>query len=171
VRVRAEGVEEASVAAFWELTDDLEAEGQADDSGDLARLEGSLQRAERALAEWTSTDVQEAIGDLAEYAAGLRERRVRRDEVAERIGSLRAETPRRLPDAQTLRKAWGRMDAQERRELLGLRFDCLALHRGGAVVVYPAGTAPEGLPRRGFTREPTLTPFPDVPDDARLLAL
>jgi site-specific DNA recombinase len=171
VRVRAEGVEEAVAAAFWQLTDDLEAEGQTDDSGELAQLEKDLARAERALTEWTSSDVQEAIGDLAEYAAGLRERRVRRDTLAEQVGRLRADEPRKLPDAQTLRKAWERMNPQERRELIGLRFDCLALSRDGSIVVYPAGTAPDRLPRRGFTRAPTLAPFPDPPSGARVLAL
>jgi hypothetical protein len=169
-RVYAEPVEQAAVEAFWALTDDLEAEGREDNSGKVALREAALQRAERALEQWASTKVQETIGDLGIYTDGLRERRTARDTAALELERVRPRTAD-LPDAQTLRTAWERMTAQERRELLALRFDCLALRRDRSIVVYPAGTGPTELPRRGFTRAPEQAPFPDPPDGARLLAL
>jgi len=39
------------------------------------------------------------------------------------------------------------------------------------MIVYPAGTAPSDLPRRGFKRDPSLAPFPDAPRGARVLRL
>jgi site-specific DNA recombinase len=171
VRVQAEPVEDVVIAAFWALTDDLDAEGREDVEGDLAALERDHARADDALKQWLSIDVQNAIGDTAEYADGLKERRVARDELLERVRHARSARGRVLPDAQTLRAAWERMSAQERRELLALRFDCLALRPDRNIVIYPAGTGPTDLPRRGFRREPSVGPFPDIPGGARVLAL
>ncbi len=171
-RVAAEPVELAAVAAFWGLTRDLEAKGRPDTSGDTARLEHDLERAETALKQWASPEVQEAIGDLAVYADGLRERRETRDAAAGQVGLERnRKRVTELPDVQTLRGAWERMGTQDRRQLLGLRFDCIALYRNGRMVAYPAGTGPDDLPRRGFTQAPVLRPFSDVPDGARVLTL
>ena len=171
-RIGADTVEQAVVSAFWKLTAELEAEGRPDVSGKLIQLERAFERAETSLAQWTSPQVQDAIGDLAEYAAGLRERRQARDHAAAELGRVRAAAERpETPPTETLRSAWERMNIRERRELLGLRFDCLALGRGGRLVVYPAGRGPGGLPRRGFTRAPELTPFPDPPRGTRVLAL
>jgi site-specific DNA recombinase len=173
VRVDAATVEAVAVAAFWTLTGELEAAGRQDDSGEAPRLAYELERAEKALAGWTSTDVQEAIGDDVLYAQGLRERRTARDQAAGKLGEAQAKSRggRDLPDLETLRAAWGRMTAQERRHLLALRFDCLALHRDGSIVAYPAGSGPDDLPRRGFKTAPVLEPFPDPPDGARTLSL
>jgi DNA invertase Pin-like site-specific DNA recombinase len=174
-RVSADDAEKAAVAAFWRLTTDLEAEGtRADDAADRrAELQARLDRADAALRQWMSPDVQEAIGDLQEYTAGLRERRATRDAAAQELDALlaSAETRRRIPGSESLRRAWTRMSIQQRRELLGLRFDCLALRRDRSIVVYPAGTAPTDLPRRGFTRAPELVAFPDAPDGSRVLTL
>ena len=157
-RVKAEPVERAAVAAFWAITDDLEAEGRHDDSGLVAQFAAELEHAEQTLAQFLSVEVQEAIGDTAEYAAGLRERRQARDTAVERRNQAQAEraSVNALPDRDTLRAAWERMDTQERRELLALRFDCLAISRDGSIVAYPAGTAPSDLPRRGFDHCPRL---------------
>ena len=171
-RGAAEPLEAAAVAAFWALTADLEAEPSQDTRGRLAKLERALERAERALAQWASPDVQDAIGDLPEYARGLRERRQARDRAAEELG--RERTASALPEtlsAETLRGAWERMTARERRALLALRFDSIALGRGGALVAYPTGTGPANLPRRGFKLGPELAPFPDAPSGARVLTL
>jgi DNA invertase Pin-like site-specific DNA recombinase len=171
-RVDADRVEEAAIGAFWTLTADLEARGEKDIQGELLKLERALGRAERTLVQWTSADVQEAIGDLAEYAAGLRERRDARDQAAEALGSARAKSGvADFPKAETLRGAWERMGVQERRQLLGLRLDCLALGRDRRLVVYPAGLGPTDLPRRGFRQAPTLAGFPDAPRGARALVL
>jgi hypothetical protein len=168
----ADTLEQAAEAAFWQLTSDLEAEGQpADDPAELHELEAALERAERNLAQWTSPEVQDAIGDMAEYATGLRERRQQREQAAEELGRLRvAPSPTPL-STETLRGAWERMTLAERRELIGLRFDCLALSRERSLVAYPSGTAPDGLPRRGYSRDARLAPFPDTPADARVLTL
>jgi hypothetical protein len=164
-RIDAERVETAAVEAFWTLTADLEARGTVDTEADLSGLQQDMERADRALQQWTSTEVQEAIGDLAEYAAGLRERRDARDQAAAALGRARAEvsTSATLPDVETLRGAWERMSTKDRRELLSLRFDCLALGRDPlTLTVYPSGTGPAELPRRGFKAAPVLVPFPST---------
>src|SRR6266511_597876 len=159
-RIKADVVEPQAVDAFWKITGDLEARGRVDTSGEVAKLERKLERAERALQQWTSPEVQEAIGDLAEYAAGLRERRQARDEAAEKLGRAKASTNiASLPSIKTLRGEWEKATPQERRDLLGRRFDCLALGRDRKLIVYPTGTGPSDLPRRGYKREPTLSPF------------
>jgi DNA invertase Pin-like site-specific DNA recombinase len=172
-RIDADTVETAAVKAFWDLTADLEAHGTPDTSGTLAARDEALQRAETALSQWMAPEVQEAIGDLGEYAAGLRERRAARDDAAEALGAARAAAgaSAAMPSTDTLRGAWERMTTVQRRELLGLRFDCLALRRDPrALVVYPAGTGPRDLPRRGFKQSPVLAPFPTT-DVARRLAV
>lgn len=175
-RVDAGKVEDAVVSAFWKLTADLEAHGARDDhAADLSGLAQALDRAENALAQWMTPEVQEAIGDLGQYTTGLRERRATRDEAAAQLGKARAVEARpgeKLPPVETLRGAWERMSTRDRRELLGLRFDCIALRRDPvAIVVYPAGSGPDDLPRRGFKAAPVLEPFRDAPDASRLLAL
>jgi DNA invertase Pin-like site-specific DNA recombinase len=171
-RLDASQVEDAAVAAFWKLTADLEARGKQDTHGQVAKLERALERAERSLAQWASPDVQEAIGDLAEYASGLRTRRAARDRAAEELGAARATAgATQLLGVETLRDAWERMSVQDRRELLGLRFDCLAVGKDRQLVIYPAGTGPSDLPRRGYRQAPTLAGFPDAPRGTRTLTL
>jgi DNA invertase Pin-like site-specific DNA recombinase len=171
VRIDAGLVEAAAVEAFWSLTRDLEAEGTKDDRGELKAIERQLERAEHALKQWTSIEVQEAIGDTSEYAAGLRERRQARDEAAAKLGSARVEPRATVKTTKRLRSEWQRATPQERRELLGLRLDTIALGRDRRMVVYAAGTGPTDLPRRGFKRDPSLAPFPDAPSGARVLRL
>lgn len=171
VRIDAESVEAAAVEAFWSLTRDLEAEGATDNRGELRAVEQEAERAERALKQWMSVEVQEAIGDTGEYAAGLRERRSARDAAAAALGQLRLRPNAHAPSVRRLSAEWKKATPQERRELLGLRFDCIALGRDRRMIVYPAGTAPSDLPRRGFKRDPSLAPFPDAPRGARVLRL
>jgi len=162
-------IEAAAVEAFWRLTDDLEAEGTKDTSGDLAGLEAALARAERLLAQLDTPDAQDALGER--YLTVFRERREERDRAAEALGRARAEAGRdSVPDVQTLRAAWDRMGVQDRRELLGLRFHALALSRDRSVVVWPAGSDVE-LPRRGYGSAQPLRPFPDAPRGARKVTL
>lgn len=175
-RIDAQRVESAVVGAFWRVTADLEAQGSAAHHAvDLSGLEGALDRADRALKQWMSAEVQEAIGDMGEYAAGLRERRATRDGAAEALGRARAVAASPavdVPSVETLRSAWERMTTRDRRELLGLRIDTIALGRDPVgIVVYPAGTGPVDLPRRGFKVAPVLEPFPDAPRGARVLTL
>jgi len=170
--VDADRVEAAAVEAFWKLTRDLEAEPHADTAGDLRALQVKLEKDERRLVEWASPEVQEAIGEIAEYATGLRDRCAARDEAAAELGRHRASPPRGTRvETDTLSAAWERMSTEQRRDLLGLRFDTLALQRGGGLVVYPAGAGPVDLPRRGFTTAPVLAPFPDPPRGTRVLSL
>ena len=93
--VDADAAEEAAVSAFWTMTTTSRPKGSPTTAGDLGRLERALERAERALTEWASPDVQDAIGDIAEYGAGLRERRQRRDQAAEELGRAGSRRPRR----------------------------------------------------------------------------
>ena len=168
-RIDADTVEEAAVAAFWALTEDIEAEGAQDVSGELAGLEAALARAERLVAQLQSPDAQDALGES--YLSVFRQRREERDRAAEALGHARAEaSAETLPSIETLRGAWERMSVQDRRELLGLRFHCLALGRDRSLIVYPAGSEVD-FPRRGFKRAPVLQPFPAAPDGARLLTL
>ncbi len=174
-RVDAEAVEEAAIRTFWKVTRDLEAAATVDQHDDLSDLEAALARADRALRQWMAPEVQEAIGDLGEYAEGLRSRREARDRAAEGLGHARAAVSPAgpgVPPVATLRAAWERMGVRDRRELIGLRIDTIALSRDpAAIVVYPAGTGPVDLPRRGFKSVPVVEPFPDAPRGARVLAL
>ena len=169
VRIDADVLDDAAVRAFWRLTDDVEAEGTPDSSGELASLEAALERAEQLVAQLSDAAAQEALGDS--YLAVFRQRRQERDEAAAALGHARAaaQSPD-LPLAGTLRAAWDRMSIQERRELLGLRFHALALGGDRSLVVWSAGSDIE-LPRRGFKRAPVLEPFPAPPRGARTLTL
>lgn len=172
-RVDADTLERAALDAFWKITADLEVRGSVE-RVDLSDLERDLERASAALRQYMAPEVQEAIGDAALWADGLRERREARDAAAERLGRARAaaSSDSSAPDVQTLRGVWERMTTPQRRELLGLRFDALALARDPyTLTAYPAGTAPADLPRRGFKSSPTLKPFPDAPKGAPVLAI
>jgi DNA invertase Pin-like site-specific DNA recombinase len=165
--------EQVVVDAFWALTTDLQAHGAPAPQDDLSELETALQRAETALRQYMTPEVQEAIGDPALWASGLRERREQRDDAAGKLGSARSRSSMgdETPDVETLRGAWERMTTRDRRELLGLRFDAIAVRRDPpGLVAYPAGSGPKDLPRRGFKASPVLKPFPDAPKGARVLA-
>ena len=166
----ADKVEAAAEEAFWALQADLEAEGQKDSDGDLTGLAAALEQAERRLSELEGPDAQDALGE--KYLGVFRERRQARDAAEEELGHAQASAGGEpVPDTETLRGAWERMTLQDRRELLGLRFDALALGRDRRLVVFAAGSGPLGLPRRGFKQAPVLEAFPDAPAGARVLAL
>jgi site-specific DNA recombinase len=172
-RVQADVVEDAAERAFWAITGDVEAQGQEEAQGsDVADLESKLERAERRLSQAMAPEVQDAAGDA--WPAMIRQRRQERDEAAEELGRARAaERKTAEPSVETLRGAWPSLTPAERRELLATRFDALALRRdagGLSLAAFPAGTAPEGLSRRGFRRAPALRPI-DVPAGARVLPL
>ena len=158
--------------AFWKVIGDIEAVGAQDTHGDVTALEEELQRAQRRVDQMETKDAQDAHGDR--WLAVVKQRRQERDRAAEELGKARAEvrTTPQLP-VQTLRGNWPRMSTQDRRELVGDAFDCIALRRDPlAIVVYPAGVGPDDLPRRGFKRVPVLRPFAEgLPDGARVLAL
>lgn len=172
-RIDAETAEALAVDTFWRITDDIEARGTAivDNADRLDDLQADLDRAEQALRDYMAPDVQEAIGDAALWSTGLRERRETRDRIAGELGTLRAaRAPEEFPAADTLRAAWERMTTRDRRELLSLRFDALALSRDPRqLVAYPAGTGPKDLPRRGFKSAPVLAPFPPAPKSAPIV--
>jgi len=171
VRVDAERIEAAAVEAFWSVTADLEAAGVEDSGGELARIEKALERAESRYQRARAPQMADAAGDdWPEMVAAARRER---DELAAELG--KAEAAARPAAASvgtdTLRKAWERATTKERRHLLRLRIDCIAASRDGTLTVYPAGTGPADLPRRGFKRAPTLAGFPDPPAGARVLPL
>jgi hypothetical protein len=63
------------------------------------------------------------------------------------------------------------MTTRERRDLLAIRFDTIAVRRDPVeIIAYPAGTAPADLPRRGYRVGPALAPFPDQPSTANSAA-
>lgn len=176
-RVYAEEVEEAVIGAFWSITEDIEARGvQHDDGSDLAALQDAFDKADARVLQLQSADAQDALGD--DYFSTFRERRRERETAAESLGRARAERETDGRDSrssvETLRGAWERMTIAQRRELLGLRLDCVAAggSRDGqrSLVVYPKGTGPADLPRRGRT-VPVLVPFPDAPKGARVLSV
>ena len=106
---------------------DIQARGTTDTGPALDALQAALARAQRALEQYMAPDVQEAIGDTALWAAGLRERRETRDRAAEALGRRTRRTGRRgVPDVATLRDVWENGTTAERRELLAARFDCFA---------------------------------------------
>lgn len=168
-RVDADVLEELAVADFWKLTAEIEARGKRDDGGKVAKLEATLERSEKRLSRLLSPAVQDEVGDTAEWARALGEARRARDEAASALGQARARADRSVEvlDTKTLRKAWADMSTVEHRELLGLRFDCIAV--GDGVVAFQKGTGPLDLPSSGFRREPRLAPI-DVPRGARMLA-
>jgi DNA invertase Pin-like site-specific DNA recombinase len=168
-RVRAEVVEAVAERAFWDVTDDLRATAQAE-APDLSGLEEDLARAEGRLAQAKSPEVQDAAGDG--WAEMIRTRRLERDAAAEALGRARAERRTEAPaDVETLRAVWDSLDPADKRELMATKLDLIALRRDPpALIVFPAGTAPDGLSRRGFRRNPGLHPI-DVPTSARVLPL
>ncbi len=173
-RANAEDVETRAVEAFWSAAADREATGGPGKGPDIEGHEAELRRAESALQQWASPEMQESIGDIGLYAAGMRERRERRDSAAATLGQSRAEASAAvaLPSVETLRSLWDAMSTQDRRGLLAAAFDCLTLSREPRIITfYPAGTGPTDLPRRGFKHAPALTPFADVPHGARTLPL
>ena len=168
-RIDADTIETAAVEAFWKLTADIEATGVADTTGELDALEQTAELTEQRLAQLSSPEAQDALGDR--YLDTFRQRREEHAAALDALGHARAAASRDgIPSSDTLRAAWERMGVQDRRELLGLRFHALALSRSRSLVVYPAGSDVE-LPTRGFKRAPALAPFPGVPGRARVLAL
>ena len=171
-RVDAEKVETVAIDAFWTVTGDLEAVGAQDDHGDVSALETALEGAQRRVDQLEGEEAQDAFGDR--WFSVVRQRRDERDRAAEELGKARAiSTASSTVSVETLRGAWPRMTTQDRREVVGLAFDCIALRRDPLVaVVYPAGLGPDDLPRRGFKRVPILRSFSDdLPDGARVLTL
>jgi len=168
-RIDAGTVEDGAVAAFWSLTADLEAKGTTDTSCDLGALQAALQLAEQRLAQVESEDMQDALGER--WSSVVRERRAARDAAAGELGRARAASPVEVVEVVTLRAVWEGMTTRERRDLLGARFDALALKRDPhELVAFPAGTAPADLPRRGYKRSPELRPFPDTLTGSLLVA-
>lgn len=172
--IAAEKVEQAVIGAFWSLTADLEAEGGREAHADLSGLEDALERAQERVEQLLPAAMQDQLGDRYGEVFSERQEDVRR--AAEALGHARAEQAAsesaEAVSVERLSNAWERMSTRDRRELLGLRFDCIALSRDPvAIVAYPAGTGPTDLPRRGYKVAPVLGPFPDPPASARLLAL
>jgi DNA invertase Pin-like site-specific DNA recombinase len=171
-RIGADRVESAAIAAFWTITADLEVRGTTAPPDDVAALQAALDRAQDRLTQVESPELQDALGER--WPAVVRERRADRDEAAAALGRARsAGTADTAPvGVETLRGAWERMSARDRRELLALRVDCIALRRDPVeMVVYPAGAGPADLPRRGFKAAPVLSPFPDAPAVAPVRSL
>jgi DNA invertase Pin-like site-specific DNA recombinase/ribosomal protein L34E len=171
-RIAADALEAVAVDDFWKLTAELEAKGSRTGKGKLPALQTTLERAERRLAQLLTPAVQDEVGDTQEWVLALRDARGARDRAAEAVGRARAEASRAedVPSTAKLRDAWEEMTAADHRELLGLRFDCIAVGRDRSVVAFRRGAGPADLPTRGFRREPSLSPIVDVPNGARTLA-
>lgn len=177
-RVRADALETAIEAQFWQWASDVHSEPADQPDVDLAPLEHALALAERRVMQAMTPEVQDAAGEA--WAAMIRERREERDAAAQELGQARAkaELPTRRPvvDTVSLERRWSTMAAVERRELLAdvLWTDCIAVSAGPprSAVVYQRGTEPADLPRRGFKPAPSLRPFPaELPPDATVVAV
>jgi hypothetical protein len=172
-RIDAEMLEAEAVDAFWALINDLEATGSRDNKrGRIAALQTKLAKEEARLVQYLDPDVQDAAGDTAEYAAGLRARRDARDNAAAALGKAKAQagTEGEAPSPRSLRKDWMQRTTAERRELLARYFDVIAVGKDRTVDVFVRGTGPTDLPTRGYRSNPRLCPIVDVPADARILA-
>jgi Recombinase zinc beta ribbon domain len=169
---RAEPVERAAIEAFWALTDDLTADPVQDDHGALQELREALARADARLEQLRDPAAQDALGD--QYLTVFAQRREERDEAARKVGAAEALQRRapRVPDIDpvTLRAEWERMSVRDRRELMSLQIDVIALRRDRSFVVYPAGLGPVH-PRQGIAEALELGPFPDPPPGVRVGSL
>jgi hypothetical protein len=172
VRVDADAIEDTITEAFWALYGELLMQASADtDTAGITDLEATAEASERAYVQWRD-DPEAADEDYDEYRARLRSLRKRRDGDREAVGRAKASLPdvTNMPATADLRAAWATMTAQDRRGFLGDAIKCVAISRTGEMVVYPAGSAPSDLPRRGFTKAPVLRGFDAPPDGARVLA-
>lgn len=178
-RVSSDVVEAAVLAdLFAHLPRIKKAKGRRDDvDGTLATLRKERDEAATLLAQWADPRMQAEIEDLDIYLEGMRSRR---QALADAESKLLAETERQhvndaahhdLPDGVTWASAWERMPFDRRAALLASQYDCISATRGGdSVIVYPIGTGPVDLPRRGVSADPR--PFEqDIPDGARILVL
>lgn len=159
-RIDADVLEHAVIEAFWALTADLEAHGSLDPAVDVSPLEKALERAEKRLAQVEGADMQDALGDRWPVVA--RERRADRDKAAADLGAARAASAPEVVDTVTLREVWERAGTRERRDLLHARFDTAAVAKDHRLVMFPTGTAPADMPRRGYLKEPVLRPFEEA---------
>lgn len=170
VQVRCERIEAVAVEAFWAITDDIKAEGAERHQTDLSGLAEDEASSRRRLEQLSGPEAQDALGDR--YLDTFRQRRDDHQRALAALGQARAHVPRADISVSALRADWEHMTVRERRELMGLRIDCIALRRDPyAIVVYPAGGGPVDLPRRNFKTPQVLAGFPDPPSDARMFAL
>jgi hypothetical protein len=167
----ADAVERAAQDEFWAITTNFQATAQPKDRIDLQELQMKFDEADRRLAQALEPEVQDAAGD--DWARMIKQRRADRDKTAEALGQARAHHSESSPPIKTLKAEWPSLDATDKRQLLAARFDALVLSKNNGslkLAVFPAGTGPSGLSRRGFRRNPGLHPI-DVPAGTRILAL
>lgn len=171
-RIRASELEAIALDAFWAEADRVAAEGSRVDNGaeERAALEAAVAEAERRLADYLKPEVQDAIGDVALWSAGLGERKQAVTAAAVALGNHRAATAshEEATPVDVLRDRWESMEMDEHRDALGAYLDCLVVSPGSPVVVFPKGEGPTDLPTAG-RRNPTLMPV-SIPDGARVVA-
>jgi len=175
-RIRAERVEDAVLADMWKHIWKLDADGQKDARGRLSDLAKDAERERLALAQWASPEMQQEIGALDIYAAGMRERRQRVTAADEALAAERARQnaahafPANVSEWQAV---WEQRTIAEQAAMVATQYDCLRLSRNpDLLIVYPDGLGPPDLPRRGFQRDVSLRPFePDRPDGSRVIRL
>lgn len=163
-RVSQWEIENAVTHAFWQITEDLEA--QRVDKTDLAPLKDALTKAERRYAQVQTPESMDALGD--DWSTTTKLYREDRDQAAKALREAQFKTTSEPVDSQTLKMTWERMSTADRRTLLGLRFDCLAFAKDRSFVIYLSGTAPE-LPTRGNIN--ILPPFDDAPKGSLVFSL
>lgn len=159
VSVVAAPIEALVDRIFWRVQDDRMATPEAPEV-DVSELVEALERAEQRLAQATTPEMQDALGDG--WPALVKERRRERDAAAEALGRARAEQASPTADPTTLRAVWHLTSPAERRDVYATRFDAFALCRGGEVVVIPRGSGFE-FSRRGFRRESVMRPVDPPP--------
>jgi Recombinase zinc beta ribbon domain len=155
-RVNADLIEPIVECAYFEIFDDLRVVIPGKES-DLSELEANFDKANRRLTQAMSPEVQDAGGEG--WPAMIRERRKERDEAAAALGEAKA-TQRRPELPTNLNAIWHTMKTEDKRDLLAVLFDTLAVRRDDAgltLIAFMKGDGPEGLSRRGSARHRDFT--------------
>jgi DNA invertase Pin-like site-specific DNA recombinase len=97
----------------------------ASDRPDLTDLEEQLDDAERRLAQATSPDAQDALGDA--WTSTIRQRRAARDAAAEALGKARAKAGIDTDPITLPREVWNSLDTATRRQTLGRFFGLIGV--------------------------------------------
>ncbi len=176
-RINAAEADRLVTAAFWALAEDAQAHGRPAENPQAADVRERLEGARRALAVYRDDpELEQTIADMggrAVWREGLKVRAARVEALEQELGRLSAPVEA-LPRLASLRVEWDGLSTDQRRQHLAALIDCVAvlpistgLAAARRVIVFPGGTAPADLPRRGFRERPTVRPF-DLPAQARV---
>jgi DNA invertase Pin-like site-specific DNA recombinase len=176
-RINAAEADRLVTAAFWELAEDARAQGLPAADPREGETRQRLDAARRALAVYRDDpDLEQTIGDMGGrdvWREGLRVRSARVEALERELGKVAAPLPA-MPRLATLRAEWDQMPTEARRQHLAALIDTVAvlplstgLAASRRLIIFPGGTGPTDVPRRGFRERPTIRPF-DLPAKARV---